>query len=59
MCDCFKKVRIKVVSIMSRINETTHASCTCKCISLDASACNNIHLWNDDKCRRKCKELID
>ena len=44
---------------MSRINETTHASCTCKCISLDASACNNIQLWNDDKCRRKCKELID
>ena len=28
-------------------------------VRLDASACNNKQRWNDDKCRRECKELID
>ena len=23
------------------------------------SVCNNKQRWNDDKCRRECKELID
>ena len=33
---------------------------TCKRICrLDASVCNNKQLWNDDKCRCECKELID
>ena len=26
---------------------------------MDASVCNNKQRWNDDKCRCKCKELID
>ena len=46
---------------MSRTNETSHIewyeTCKCKC-RLDASLCNNKHRWNDDKCKRECKELI-
>ena len=57
MCDCDRKVSIKVFSIMTKIKETRHASCACKC-RLDASVCNNIQRWNDDKFRCKCKELI-
>ena len=30
----------------------------CKC-RLNGSVCNNKQLWNDDKCRCECKELID
>ena len=47
---------------MSRTNETRHIkwheTCKCKC-RLDASTCNNKKRWNNDKCRRECKELID
>ena len=28
-------------------------------VRLDASAFNNKQRWNDDKCRRECKELIN
>ena len=35
-----------------------HETCKCKC-RLDASVCNNIKRWNEDKCRCECKELID
>ena len=58
MCACVTKVSIKAFSIMSKINETRHASCACKC-RLNASVCNNIKRCNGDKCRCKCKELID
>ena len=30
----------------------------CKC-RLDASVCNNKQRWNDNKCKRECKELIN
>ena len=47
---------------MSSTNETRymklHETCKCEC-RLDASACNNKQCWNEDKCRCKCKELID
>ena len=47
---------------MSRTNETRpikwHETCKCRC-SLDASACNNKQRWNEDKCRRERKMLID
>ena len=47
---------------MPRTNETRHIkwreTCKCKC-SLDASVCNNKQLWNKDKCRCECKELVD
>ena len=33
---------------------------TCKCICrLSATVCNNRQIWNEDKCRCECKELID
>ena len=47
---------------MSRTNETRHIEWheTCRCLrSLDAIVCNNKHRWNKEKCRCKCKELID
>ena len=44
---------------MSRTNETTHIkwhkSCKCKC-RLDTGGFNNRQHWNDDTCRRECKE---
>ena len=47
---------------MSRANETKHIkwheTCKCKC-KLDTSVCNNKQSWNEDTCRRECKELID
>ena len=47
---------------MSRTNETRHIKWheMCRCICrLDAIVRNNKQCWNNDKCRRKCKELID
>ena len=64
MCvpDVFKNLNIKVFSLISRTNETRHIkwheTCKCKC-RLDGSVCNNKQLWNEDKCRCECKELID
>ena len=64
MCvpDVIKNLNIKVSNLMSRTNETRyikwHETCKCKC-RLNASVCNNKQRWNDDKCRRECKELID
>ena len=47
---------------MSRTNETRHIKWhqTCQYICrLDAIVCNNKQLWNNDKYRCECKELID
>ena len=47
---------------MSRTNETRHIkwrkTCQFKC-GLYASVCINKRIWNEDKCRCECKELID
>ena len=47
---------------MSRTNETRfiewHEKCKGRC-RLDAILCNNKQLWNKNKCRCECKELID
>ena len=47
---------------MSRTNETRHIewhkTCKCEC-KLDVIVCNNKQRWNEDKCRRGCKKLID
>ena len=60
--DVVKNLNIKVFNLMSRTNETRHIkwheTCKCKC-RLHASACNNNQRWNEDKCTRECKELID
>ena len=39
-------------------NTEWHKTCKCEC-RLDASVCNNKQRWNNDKCRCKCKDLID
>ena len=46
-----------VLLMLLRTNEIRHIKWheTCK----DASVCNNKQLWNNDKCRCECKELID
>ena len=60
--DIVKNLNVKVFNLMSRTTETRHIewheTCKCKC-RLDASVCYNKQHWNDDKCRCKCKELID
>ena len=47
---------------MPRTNETRyikwHETCKCKC-RLDASVFNDKQIWNNDKSRGECKELID
>ena len=47
---------------MSKTNEARHTEwheiCKCKC-RLDASVCNNKQRRDNEKCRFKCKELID
>ena len=57
-----KNMNIKVFNQISRTSETRyvswHETCKCQC-RLDASFCNNKKHWNNDKCRFKCKELID
>ena len=54
--DVAKNLNVKVLTLMSRTNET--CKCKCKC-RLDASVCNNKQRWNDDKCWCECTELID
>ena len=60
--DTMKDINVKAFNLMSRTNETRHTewhkTCKCKC-RLDASICNNKQRWNDDKCRSRCKELIE
>ena len=53
---------LNVKNLMSRTNETRHIEWleTCKWeYRLDARVSNNKQRWNEDKCRFKCKELID
>ena len=39
-------------------NISWHETCTCKC-RVDGSGVNNKQLWNKDKFRCECEELID
>ena len=60
--DVIKDLNGKVFNLMSRTNETRYIKWheTCKSICrLDGIACNNKKRWNKDKCRCKCKELIE
>ena len=60
--DVVENLNVKVFNLISRTNETRltewHETCKCKC-RLDDSDFNNKQRWNDAKCRRKYKELID
>ena len=57
-----KIINLKVFNLISITNETRyiklHETYKCKC-RLDASVCNDKQRRNEDKCRCKCKELID
>ena len=52
-------MNVKAFNLMSRINETGHIIWheTCKCVCrLTSSVCNSRQIWNEDKCRCKCKK---
>ena len=56
------KLILSIVFIKPLTNERRHVKWheTCKCKRrLDASVSNSKQLWNKDKCRCECKELID
>ena len=57
--DIIKNIKVKVFNLMSRINETRqiiwHETCKCVC-RLTSAVCNNKQIWNEDKCRCKCKK---
>ena len=59
--DVAKNLNVRAFNLMSRTNVTRHIewheTCKCKC-RLDASVWNNKQLWNNDKCRCECEELI-
>ena len=60
--DVVKNLNVKVFNLMSTTNETRHIKWhkTFKCKwRLDATICNNKQRWNDDKCTRDCKDLIN
>ena len=58
--DVVKNLNVKVLNLVSGTNETRclewHETCKCKC-RFEHSVCKQ--LWNDNKCRCECKELID
>ena len=57
--DIVKNINVKVFNLMSRINQTRQIIWrkTCKCVcKLTLAVCNSRQIWNDDKCRCKCKE---
>ena len=52
-------MNVKVFNLMSRINEIRQIIWheTCKCVyRLTSAICNSRQIWNEDKCRCKCKE---
>ena len=51
--DTIKNLNVKLFNLMSRINETRSIEWHRTCKN------NNKQRWNKDKCRCKCKELID
>ena len=59
--DIIKKINVKVFNLMSRINETRkilwHETCKCVC-KLSVAVCYSKQIWNDNKCRCKCREDI-
>ena len=56
--DYIKNINVKVFNLMQRIKELIwHETCKCVC-RLTTSIYNNKQIWNEDKCRCKCKENI-
>ena len=60
--DVVKNLNVKVFNLVSRTNKTRRIQWhqTFKCERrFNSSVCNIKQRWNDDKCRRECKGLID
>ena len=57
--DIVRDMNIKVFNLLARINETRkivwHETCKCVC-RLTSDICNDRQEWNENKCRRECKE---
>ena len=57
--DIIKNINVKVFNFMLRIDEARqiiwHETCKCIC-RLTSAVCNSRQIWNEDKCRRECKE---
>ena len=53
-------INVKVFNLISRTNETRYIGWhkTCRRKKLNANVCNK-QRWNNEKCRCKCKELLD
>ena len=62
MCsDVIKNLNVKVFNLISITNGTRYIVWheTCKCICrLSAGICNSWQIFNKDKCRCECKELV-
>ena len=60
--DIIKNLNVKVFNLMSKTNETRfiewHETCKCEC-KFGINVCNNKQRWNINKCRCRCKQLID
>ena len=60
--DVVKNMNVRVFNLMSRTNDTKHIEwheiCKYKC-RLDTSVFNNKQMWNKDRCRCECKELLN
>ena len=57
--DIIKNINVKVLNLISRINETRqiiwHETCKCVC-RLTSAVCSSRQIWNEGKCRCECKE---
>ena len=54
----FSSCNVLNVNSVECVSMNNQECSLCKC-SLDTSVCNNKQRWDEDKCRCKCKELID
>ena len=60
--DIVKNINVRIFNLMQRINEIRHIIWheTCKCMCrLTSSVCNSRQIFDKDKCRCECKELVD
>ena len=60
--DIVKNMNVRIFNLMQRINETRHIIWheTCKCMCrLTSSVFNSRQIFDEDKRRCECKELVD
>ena len=58
--DSIKNISVKSFDLLSKKNVfkniSFHKNCKCGCL-LDEKVCNNLQIWNKDKCRRECLKI--